>query len=115
MPNQFCPTSGTQYWSPTSSMTCGSRAGIVTLSGFAFATWLNGSFTLGSNVSNAWCNTYPGTPCNTGTFTTFTGILTAGAGTYSSHWSTSGAESGGTQKATPPSWELWCHASAKIL
>jgi len=91
MPNSFCPTGGTQAWAGGGTVNCGTRAGTVTLTGFA-ESWLNNQvLSLGANVSNNW-------GCASGTCSAFIGtVANACGGTPPC----SGTEATGTQKATP--------------
>jgi hypothetical protein len=91
MPNSFCPVGGTQAWSAGGTINCGTRAGTVTLSGFA-ESWLNNAtLTLEANNSNSW-------GCSAGACTAFIGtVVNACGGTTPC----SGTESSGTQKAIP--------------
>jgi hypothetical protein len=110
IPNNFCPTSGQQYYYISGSGTgtglypvnCGSTPGQVTITGFS-ESWLEGSppdhgltVKLGSNTSNSWCpaaNCYTGS--NAGNYTYFTAIDVTGApANYS-------ATETGTQNAAP--------------
>lgn len=95
MNNMFCPTGGSQYYwngSSVQTISCGTRAGTVKLTGFS-ETWLNNqTLTLDANTGNNWnCDS---SDSNAGTCTKF--VLhnvpnaTAGPGTET-----------GTQKATP--------------
>lgn len=105
MPNQFCPTSGTQYYCAVGgsgsscgsgktiqTLSCGTRAGTVRLTGFA-ESWLNNqTLTLDANTANNWgCDS---STSNAGNCTAFVlhnvAGATAGPGTES-----------GPQKATP--------------
>jgi len=101
MPNNFCPTSGQQYYyvsSNTYTLNCGTTPGQVTMSGFITATWLNGqTLSLGSNTSNSWCpadDCYSGS--NAGSYTAFTGTVAGAPINYGPE-----TEPSGTQKAEP--------------
>lgn len=96
MNNSFCPTGGNQYYwinSAIQTISCGTRAGTVTLSGFA-ESWLNNkTLNLGPNTSNNWqCDSID---AGAGVCTKFILSSVAGAPVNSS-----GVETG-AQKATP--------------
>lgn len=105
MPNQFCPPSGTQFYCAAGgsgsscgsgktiqTLSCGTRAGTVKLTGFS-ESWLNNqTLTLDVNTANNWgCDS---TTASAGNCTAFVlhnvAGATAGPGTEV-----------GTQKATP--------------
>lgn len=93
MTNSFCPPGGTQSWPAGGSIQCGTAAARVTLGGFTVGSFLNGLQHLGGNPV-AW-NCHPPGPA--GTCVAFQVI-----GVASSHWNTSGTESGtSTQTANP--------------
>lgn len=101
MPNQFCPTGGTQTF-PTGngggSINCGTVPGTATLSGFS-ETWLNNKvITLGANTANNWHCTANAALPNCTTFIGTVALNVCGTG----HGPCSGTEAGGTtQKAIP--------------
>lgn len=94
MSNSFCPPGGTQSWPAGGTISCGTAPAQVTTSGFATATWLNGTFILGGTPAS-WA-------CAAGICTKFQGTISS-VTCPGAHCSTSGTESGGTQKAVPQS------------